>query len=72
MMQREKDILGIKPRRLSMESPEDDDAESSSPLDDADKHLTKKTPRARSSSVDVYDLTDTLRDFDSTSEKLSR
>ena len=70
MMQREKDILGIKPRRLSMESPEDDDVESSSPLDDADKHLTKKRPRARSSSVDVYDLTDTLRDFDNTSEKI--
>ena len=70
MMQRQKDILGIKPRKLSMESDVDDDVESSSLPDDADEHLTKKTPRTRSSSVDGYDLTDSLRDFDNTSEKI--
>ena len=71
MIQREKEILGMKPRRLSLESNEDDDkASSSTPSDDIDKTLSKKTPRARSSSVDVYDLTDSLRDFDTTSEKI--
>ena len=73
MNQREKEILGIRPRKLSLDGNDyEGGIRSSSPSsDDPDKPtILKKTPRGRSSSVDVYDLTDSIREFSGTAEKL--